>query len=1455
MAMLPASKLTFHLAWVPRRQRASTTRTFLSLCAPLRPLQPESFLSAPPEVLRVPTYRNWLNSTGPSILHVDGDYISARQLAEQLFLTHLRGLQKKSDMEKYYRSHAFTFDSADPRRSSVASMIASLLARLYASRCLDKRASQELKNLLHLKNIWNDRFAIAVLDNLRAHFSGPDILFLLQDCDECDSQSWKLFLDYLSGWMERGENGLKIIVTSRKHESLSEAPGWSQILADQSNGSKSLPLPFPRRMSSLMNIVSFGRDAVDIRTKMLKLIREMGKADFCAMMHRFQESVIWHSDSMSNALARLQKLQDAMGPKKSPSETLEDMMRSTVPTDVLRWIISWLLCGVRPLSKRQLIILSILQSHRRESKPSEGTIPYITIAEFNLTWDKLSTWLPTLATYDGSRVFVREEIRDLLKPDTENKPCLWSEVIATAHEELAKFCLQYVCGRRAKTDMRNIFNDYETVDSDHPESSPTETADWNITSLIVQSLPHHLSRCRPDYSNSLLQPILRDSRAKRLTRWARAFWAMRAPLTRPLVAPESAIPVLVEFGLLSEDDVLGLSGELRTQCLVAAAEGGRDDMVTALLDEKTTQGQDLMDTFYAAVRAGNERMALDVGNHIVVSCNGHAEVTYAWPPLSIWSATILGMSGVLGMLLDNGVQPDAAEGLGQTPSPLSMACFLGNHSTTKTLLEHGASASTTDPEGLDCLMAAVASGVVDVVKELLGWDKARLQVKNPHTPLTAAATGGCWKVIQYLLCLGSDPNQTMEGKEFSSRIRTPLAIACANGYVKTTRVLLGARTAGPNTMLPSTISMALYGAAAVGQNPECVRCLLECGADPNHEGLPPLLLEVIRYAKGDGAAAIEIFDMFLGNDPPLDMSETNSRDGETALMRACARGRLALVRWLLERGVDINAVDTRNRSALTHAARSGLVKIVRELLSYKPVLKMDLGSDDIDSLLVATLDYPEILEAVLEGERIPERKPSEFPSALHRAIFYEKLPAARILINKGFDVNTVDDRNMAPIHYAVAFAADASITRLLIDTGADLKVANVEGYTALHLAVCGPTVVMQVLLEYAKHLDLNQRNNKGITPLMMVEKATNNECMKLLIRAGADVNCQNDEGVPPLYLALSFDNRGYVDLLLAQPEIDVNLFSDTRGGPLHRACYNLGVDDVQRLVKRGAVVNLVSKRSVNITTPLITTIITSTLHRRATREWDAPRVERIVRMLVDNGADVRLCTQHGIFESPFSAACFAATPSIISFLLEHGPHMQGHPATGRMPIHLAAANGPEVFQAILPLHVGDLTVVDNEGKSCLHWAAQFGNAQTLSLILSKLESFERIAEVSRPDRDGWTPLCWAARAYAEGGAFSSAARSEKPDFAATICSLLDHGASREVRCRWGEETLSPLELAEGYGAEEEIVRMLGKLISISDESNLSRSKEEVDDKNEAPRRFAETSKQCFYCFLVSLLDI
>ena len=97
-------------------------------------------------------------------------------------------------------------------------------------------------------------------------------------------------------------------------------------------------------------------------------------------------------------------------------------------------------------------------------------------------------------------------------------------------------------------------------------------------------------------------------------------------------------------------------------------------------------------------------------------------------------------------------------------------------------------------------------------------------------------------------------------------------------------------------------------------------------------------------------------------------------------------------------------------------------------------------------------------------------------SALADAASRGDLAAARLLLDRGADVNAVDHRGYTPLILAAQHDRDSpELVRLLLARGADVR-AQAEGHTAVTIAERrGETELVRMLREAAKSSPAGQR--------------------------------------------------------------------------------------------------------------------------------------------------------------------------------------------------------------------------------------------------------------------------------------------------------------------------------------------------------------------------------------------
>ncbi|GAB1214916.1 hypothetical protein ATERTT37_004097 [Aspergillus terreus] len=692
-------------------------------------------------------------------------------------------------------------------------------------------------------------------------------------------------------------------------------------------------------------------------------------------------------------------------------------------------------------------------------------------------------------------------------------------------------------------------------------------------------------------------------------------------------------------------------------------------------------------------------------------------------------------------------------------SLLWRATWLNMDQLVELLLEAGvppdpedvAEANTRVLKGVELgiMYDAAAYGHCDTVRALVTADRAFLELHQPFYPLFVAATMGQWRAVETLLDLGAKADTN----NIAAEGWTPLISASSSGYIKTVRTLLE-HGANPNLCDLKQVP-PLWLAALVGKSVECVRALLEHGADPSHELLPPLAAEICATSDISTETQIALLDYLVHSTPGIDIDRADPH-GTTCLMWAAIDDNTALVEWLLAHNVDVCATNEKLHTALYYAVANGNQQTIRAILA-KGAPVNHVTSDGVTLLQLSVGKGVEQMSLLLDAKADIELENGDNLTALNTAVVAEEADVVKLLIERKANIHHRDGYGWSPIHDASYYRPNVEVVRLLADAGANLMETVPDGRSPLHIAArnARPDIVA-ILLEYRGALDIEQRTEDGETPLIHAVLGNNLEC---------------------------------------------------HGAALHLACTVLNLTMVTELLDRRADVNqqVLGLRS----TPIRAACLPENAPKSYSRHANLDKIDQIVRTLVAHGADV-----HAMSDTPIStllcAAALNSGPSTINYLISEGLSLDQQDCVGRLPVHYAAANSLEVFEAMLR-DDSELLTEDVAGKIALHWASQFGHVRTVESILAHARSpRERIKWVNWPDTDGWTALCWALRSCVDPGI--APLYGEPYDLTGTVQTLLEAGADVSIACRMGreDERFTALELAQLHDVPAKVIRLLGE---------------------------------------------
>lgn len=188
----------------------------------------------------------------------------------------------------------------------------------------------------------------------------------------------------------------------------------------------------------------------------------------------------------------------------------------------------------------------------------------------------------------------------------------------------------------------------------------------------------------------------------------------------------------------------------------------------------------------------------------------------------------------------------------------------------------------------------------------------------------------------------------------------------------------------------------------------------------------------------------------------------------------------------------------------------------------RPTRFFTLRSNLIAALLGALAAVPPVL-AQSSTTDITSRD-SDGQTALHKYTLYDwgSLEDVKTLVNRGADVNAVDNSGFTPLHQAASYGF-VDKAKFLLEKGARLDVVSKAGTTPLHLAAerrrHDPNL-LALFIGPKEKSSVNLRDAEGRTALFRAADADNAENAKWLIDHGADPNIPTTRGEQPLDRAL-----------------------------------------------------------------------------------------------------------------------------------------------------------------------------------------------------------------------------------------------------------------------------------------------------------------------------------------------
>lgn len=416
--------------------------------------------------------------------------------------------------------------------------------------------------------------------------------------------------------------------------------------------------------------------------------------------------------------------------------------------------------------------------------------------------------------------------------------------------------------------------------------------------------------------------------------------------------------------LLGLSFLLSLTANAEKSPLADAVEKGETFQIQALLSKDMDVNEpqaDGMTALHWAAQNDNLELATKLLNR---GANASAENNYGVTPLYL--ACVNGNGSLTEQLLNSGADPNTTIRGGETV--LMAAARTGKVSAVKALIKAGADIEAKERKDQTAIMWAAFEGHLEVVQTLIDAGADFLTPLNSgFSPFYFAVREGHQEIVDLLIAAGVNPNDAMYFDKGSSKGplngTSPLMLAVENGHYDLAVQLLDAG-ADPNDMRTGfSILHALawirkpdIGESFRGAPPpkgsgrrnsdQFIRELVARGADVNARltrgrraggarysdiGVTPFFMAADRADLPYMKLLLE-----LGADPFIE-----NEDGCTALLVAAGIGSSApeeeagspiecamAVEFLLELGLDIDAVDDNGETAMHGAAYKNAPEVV-----------------------------------------------------------------------------------------------------------------------------------------------------------------------------------------------------------------------------------------------------------------------------------------------------------------------------------------------------------------------------------------------------------------------------------------------------------------------------------------------------------------------------------------------
>ncbi|MEM6348123.1 MAG: ankyrin repeat domain-containing protein [Bacteroidota bacterium] len=433
-------------------------------------------------------------------------------------------------------------------------------------------------------------------------------------------------------------------------------------------------------------------------------------------------------------------------------------------------------------------------------------------------------------------------------------------------------------------------------------------------------------------------------------------------------------------------------------------------------------------------------------------------------------------------------------------------------------------------------------------------DAVKAEIEKGNDPV--ALTPSAFDAVVYAI-LGGAPTETIEylltieGNEVDKTTHDGRNYLLWAGYKGNLEVmeLLYEKGSQADLVDDHGYNMMTFSAVGGNQNPAVYDMIMAKGGkvtDANRSGATALHL-ITPYLED-----ASLLDYFVEKGLAL---ETTDNAGNGLFNYAAQRGNMAMMKLLMEKGLDYQGINENGGNAMLFASRGGRGH-TNDLAVFEYLEGLGLESDIVNFegntplyYLAGSAEDEAIIDFFLEKGVNPNQVNKDGNTAFLNAVRYNNLPMAQKLAPMVKDMNQANHDGYTALTYAV-MRNNTEAFEYLLAQGAKMDIEDAKGRnlvyhifnsyrsrnaeafasflkvaeehklmmtptyeggnTLAHMAIAeGEMELLQKALELG--VDINQRNADGLTPLHLAAmKAKDKEMLAILLDKGAEKSILTD---------------------------------------------------------------------------------------------------------------------------------------------------------------------------------------------------------------------------------------------------------------------------------------------------------------------------------------------------------